>query len=100
MKLGAPFNVFLEPLDLGLVPLFLLLRLGFSIGELVLHLQVLKNEQLEKLATLVVRLLRKATQARLKRSRGLAPEIRVIPALCKYKRDSGTARISHHGYPD
>ena len=74
MKLGAPFNVFLEPLDLGLMPLFLLLRLGFTVRKLVFQLQVLKNEQLEKLAMLIMRLLQDVTRARLKGSRGLAPE--------------------------
>ena len=86
MELGTPINVLLEPLDLGLVPLFLLLRLGLSIGDLILQLQVLKNEQLEKLATLVVRLLRKATRARLKRSRGLVPEFRITEEVRKCKK--------------
>ena len=74
MKLGAPINIILEPLDLGCVLLLSLLGLSLSIRELVFQLQVLKNEQLEKLATLVMRLLQEVTRARLKRSRGLASE--------------------------
>ena len=89
MNCGTPFNVVLEPLDLGCVLLFLLLRLGLSIGDLILQLQVLKNEQLEKLTTLVMRLLQKTTRARLKGSRGLAPEIRMTGEMYKCKMKLG-----------
>ena len=47
MKLGMPVNVLLESFDLGLVLLFLPLRLGLSIGNLFLQLDVLKDEQRE-----------------------------------------------------
>ena len=47
MNCSTPFNIVLESFDFGLVPLFPLLRLGLSIRDLVLQLQVLKNEQLE-----------------------------------------------------
>ena len=82
---STPFNFVSESFDFGPVPLFSLLTLGLSIGDLILQLQVLKNEQLEKLTTLVMRLLQKTTRARLKGSRGLAPEIRMTGEIYKCK---------------
>ena len=89
LELGAPIDVILEPLDLGCVLLLSLIGLGLSVRELVFQLQVLKNEQLEELATLVVRFLQKATRAMLKRSRGLAPEFRITEEIRKCKKRLG-----------
>ena len=64
MELGAAIKVILEPLNLGCVSLLPFLRLGLGVGELFLQLHLLKDEQLEQLTTLVMRLLQKATRAR------------------------------------
>ena len=56
---GAPFDIILQSLDLGLAPLFFLLELGLGGRELIFQLQVLKDEQLEKLAALIMRFLQK-----------------------------------------
>ena len=57
MKLSTPIYVLLKSFDLGLVLLFLPLRLGLCVGNLFLHLNVLKDEQHEQPAAFVVCLL-------------------------------------------
>ena len=70
MDLGAPVNLLLKRFDLGGVPLLPFLRLGLGVRELVFQLQVLKNEQLEKLATPVVRFLQKSNPGKVKKVSG------------------------------
>ena len=70
MKLGAPPDIFAEPFDLGLVPLFRLLRLSFSVRKLIFQFQMLKNEQLEELATPVVRFLQNSNPGKVKKDLG------------------------------
>ena len=89
LELGAQINLLLKPFDLGGVPLLPFLRLSLGVRELVFQFQVLKNEQLEELATPVVCFLQKVTRARLKRSRGLAPEFRITDKVRKCKKRLG-----------
>ena len=89
LDFGAPLDLLLKPLDFGCM-LFLPLRgLGLGGRELVFQLQVLKDEQLEKLATLVVRFLQNATREELNRSRGLASEFLATEEICKCKKGLG-----------
>ena len=68
-------KLLLEPFYLGRMPLLPLHRLGLSGHEFILQLQMLKEEQLKKLAASVMRGLQKQSGQSQKQTRGLASEM-------------------------